>query len=85
MPEFSEKWTFDLFINHLIEAKFVRKDEKGFVSSFQYELDPIFDTIFVVCLAAFFAVCRMRVGFSFCNSMLAVGWSANGFRRTGYH
>ncbi len=31
MPEFSEKWTFDLFINHLIEAKFVRKDEKGFV------------------------------------------------------
>ena len=31
MPEFSEKWTFDLFINHLIEAKFVKKDEKGFV------------------------------------------------------
>ena len=26
MPEFSEKWTFDLFINHLIEAKFVKKD-----------------------------------------------------------
>ena len=35
MPEFSEKWTFDLFINHLIEAKFVKKDEKGFV----YPLD----------------------------------------------
>ena len=31
MPEFSERWTFDLFINHLIEAKFVRKDEKGFI------------------------------------------------------
>ena len=31
MPEFSEKWTFDLFINHLMEANFVKKDEKGFV------------------------------------------------------
>jgi glycerol-3-phosphate O-acyltransferase len=31
MPEFSEKWTFDLFINHLVEANFVKKDEKGFV------------------------------------------------------
>ena len=27
LPEFSEKWTFDLFVNHLIEAKFVKKDE----------------------------------------------------------
>jgi len=29
LPEFSEKWTFDLFINHLIQAKFVKKDEYG--------------------------------------------------------
>jgi glycerol-3-phosphate O-acyltransferase len=29
LPEFSEKWTFDLFVNRLIQAKFVKKDEHG--------------------------------------------------------
>ena len=28
-PEFSEKWMFDVFLNRLIENKYVREDDKG--------------------------------------------------------
>ena len=29
MPEFSEKWMFDVFLNRLIENKYVREDDSG--------------------------------------------------------
>ena len=34
-PEFSEKWMFDVFLNRLIENKYVREDDSGNALSHQ--------------------------------------------------